>query len=621
MESQDKKDIIAAIREGFRQAGSNNRRLSRASGTSGSEKSKSSDLIDKIKKNVPILGENAAGFVASLNGISEGAEGLVINIDRSTKSMLALNNMVKNLQATSVATRNSFSKFGTDIESVFKNLDGSVANTTKEMIGFGEKTFLSAEAGRDAVERLSTTFGGFFGLNQTGQVQLAQTSMLMESVGFSADQVSAVFDKATRSFGMNADKTAALGGTLANLRVQYKMSAEEISTNFIQAQDKLVYSSDKVLGIFKQLQLTSRVTGIDFNALTDAFGESFDTFEGAANKAGGLNALLGDNIFNSVDLLGKNEAERMETIVTGLKDNVNVNTLVSDKFQLKAVAKQLGLSPDQTRRLLLGESGVQKMLDEKLEIKDPAKIEVKNAQQAINQLSTAFTDSLPALIRFQRAMANSMRAFDVAGRGFTEVFMKIAPGLEENSLGSFKSVANKRGLGAAINAYLNLKGTNKSLDNLTVEDVSAAAAGRPVIPKGSESLPTVDAFGNAASNMGSKGRDKELLLGAIQLGGVLSKTVAPLLLTLAGLGLGGTEGAAKVKALIDTVKLSKSPKMQTEDAFQEDSTGKIKESPSPVINETDAQTATMVRLAPGTVFEFTGFNSVTGKLFATVASQ
>ena len=105
------------------------------------------------------------------------------------------------------------------------------------------------------------------------------------------------------------------------------------------------------------------------------------------------------------------------------------------------------------------------------------------------------------------------------------------------------------------------------------------------------------------------------------MGGALSKTVVPLLLTLAGLGLGGAEGTAKVKTLIDTVKLLKSPKMQTEDAFQEDGTGKINKSPSPVINEADAQTATMVRLAPGTVFEFTGFNSVTGKLFATVASQ
>ena len=365
MDSQDKKDIIAAIREGFKQAG---RRATTSTKTGSSSaasgKSAGSEFIKSFSK-IPGIGDSAAIAGQALEGMSQQSANLAINLQTAKDSINTLENAMKNMAATNTATRNSFKIFGADMSKVFENLEEGIDSTTKEMIKFGEKTFLSAEAGRAAVEKLSTTFGGFFGLNQTGQVQLAKTSMLMESVGFSTDQVSAVFDKATRSFGMSADETTKLGGTLAKLRVQYKMSAQEISTNFIQAQDKLVYSSDKVLGIFKQLQLTSRVTGIDFNALTDAFGESFDTFEGAAGKAGGLNALLGDNIFNSVDLLGKDEAERMETIVTGLKDNVNVNTLVSDKFQLKAVAKQLGLSPDQTRRLLLGESGVQKMLDEK----------------------------------------------------------------------------------------------------------------------------------------------------------------------------------------------------------------------------------------------------------------
>ena len=57
------------------------------------------------------------------------------------------------------------------------------------------------------------------------------------------------------------------------------------------------------------------------------------------------------------------EAERVGTIVDRIRGKVDVNALVTDKFNLKAVANQLGLSPDQTRRLLLGETSVAKAME------------------------------------------------------------------------------------------------------------------------------------------------------------------------------------------------------------------------------------------------------------------
>ena len=77
-----------------------------------------------------------------------------------------------------------------------------------------------------------------------------------------------------------------------------------------------------------------------------------DTFQGSSEKAGRLNAILGKSVFNSIDLLGKTEAERVETIIAGVKKNVNVEALKQNKFQLQAVAAGLGLTPDETRRLL-----------------------------------------------------------------------------------------------------------------------------------------------------------------------------------------------------------------------------------------------------------------------------
>ena len=121
---------------------------------------------------------------------------------------------------------------------------------------------------------------------------------------------------------------------------------------------------------FRALQLTSAQTGVGFDKLTSSFGESMDTFEGSANKAGTLNAILGRSVFNSIDLLGQTEAQRIDTIVKGIRNSVDVKTLGNNKFQLKAISKGLGLSPDDTRRLLTGQMTVDEALAQK-KSKDP----------------------------------------------------------------------------------------------------------------------------------------------------------------------------------------------------------------------------------------------------------
>ena len=81
-----------------------------------------------------------------------------------------------------------------------------------------------------------------------------------------------------------------------------------------------------------------------------------DTFQGSATKAGNLNAILGRSVFNSIDLLGKTEAERVDTIVKGVQRSIGGDVNRLGKFQLKAVAEGMGLSVEDTRRLLSGQT-------------------------------------------------------------------------------------------------------------------------------------------------------------------------------------------------------------------------------------------------------------------------
>ena len=250
-----------------------------------------------------------------------------------------------------------FEQFGTTIAGV--GTAGRQMAKEFELAGAeSEKLYGSAELGFETYTKLSERFGAFIGLTSTQRTELVNTTMAMEKLGFETGDVAVIMDNSTRSMGLSADEALRTTAQLGKLRTELNMGARDIAENYISAQEKLVYSSGRVNRIFTDLQRTSRITGIGFNELMTNFGSGFDTFEGAAQKAGGLNALLGGNLFNSLELLEMDEAERLSKIVDTIRGSVDVNALVTDKFNLKAIANQLGLSDADTRRLLLGETGV-----------------------------------------------------------------------------------------------------------------------------------------------------------------------------------------------------------------------------------------------------------------------
>jgi hypothetical protein len=94
---------------------------------------------------------------------------------------------------------------------------------------------------------------------------------------------------------------------------------------------------------FKQLAVVSKATGIEVSRLL-AITEKFDTFEGAATQAGKLNAALGGNFVNAMELMtATNPVERFEMI----RDSILDSGLAFDEmsyFQKKFFAEAAGMA-------------------------------------------------------------------------------------------------------------------------------------------------------------------------------------------------------------------------------------------------------------------------------------
>lgn len=269
-----------------------------------------------------------------------------------------------------------------------------------------------------AFEDLGKATTSFAMTSEEMQGKLATTLAVFKELGVDVQDFSAVLDSARLGFKMSAADADKLAMSVGNIGLATGVGMGKAMKNFNAAQSSMAYSTSKLMENFRQLQFTAGTTGVGFEKLTSAFGDSMDTFEGSASKAGNLNAILGRSVFNSIDLLGKTEGERVSTIVKGIRESVDVEALKNNKFQLKAVAEGLGLSVDDTRKLLTGQTSVDAALASKTP-KDPREKAIsKMAELLRDNTNPAIEDFVTVLKQSRTELANTGAEFNAKQREF-----------------------------------------------------------------------------------------------------------------------------------------------------------------------------------------------------------
>jgi hypothetical protein len=313
------------------------------------------------------------------------------------------------------------------------------------------KYFGNIQQGQRAFFDTSKAMKAFVMVNNKVKNDMATTVGVANELGISTETMTGIFDTAIQSFGATGDEAVSLGRKVANMSQQLAMSPQELASNFAKAQKSLLYDSGKVEGIFRKLQFTSRATGVSFDSLTSAFGSSMDTFQGSSEKAGKLNAILGKSVFNSIDLLGKSESERLETIVGGVRKNLRGGVQNLGKFELQSIASGLGMTPDETRRLLSGKTTVEEALKTKAP-KDPR----EKALQALAVGAENVDDRFSSLIETLDATRDPIK----------RAFIDVAAAQRNNFKGLFEQVGGPLGFENPMDV---LGFTSKALANTDLD--------------------------------------------------------------------------------------------------------------------------------------------------------
>jgi len=210
---------------------------------------------------------------------------------------------------------------------------------------------INAEDAGRATTALFGSFRDFTNLSESERANIAATTATLEKFGVSSQTTGQILDQATKSLYMNSQEAELLTRQAATLARDIGKPISEVAGDLASAAPKLAFYGKQMFEVFSQLERQSKATGLSVDSLLGVVGEKFDTFEGAGQAVGRLNAILGGPYLNSIDMLNATEDQRLEMIKEAIEaGGVQFDQL--NKFEQKAFASAVGTDVDTLRRSL-----------------------------------------------------------------------------------------------------------------------------------------------------------------------------------------------------------------------------------------------------------------------------
>ena len=172
--------------------------------------------------------------------------------------------------------------------------------------------------------------------------QLLRTAAVLGELGVSYADTAAAAQVGTKSMGMSIDETDDLVLGLSAHAQDIGVDIGTLVGKFGKMGGSLAKFGRDADRVFKNLATVSKVTGMEMDRIL-AITDKFDTFEGAAKQAGQLNAAIGGNMVNAMDLMMTTDpVERFNMLRDSIKNSAGSFDDMS-YYQKKFYTQALGL--------------------------------------------------------------------------------------------------------------------------------------------------------------------------------------------------------------------------------------------------------------------------------------
>ena len=377
--------------------------------------------VEKKKEQVEIgkkLGDQTKQLSASMFGISsnwketywgkldqltgkDGLPGKGAILATSFKDIFSLSNLAGSFVMGIIEqTAKAFKEYDQAAASLAKvagsneQLQSVLSNTARGATAYG---ISFAQAGK-AIEGLYSELNTFSNLSQKAQEQIVVSTAKLEKLGISSQQSAKQIATLTQIMGITEVQAAKTAEELGGFALAIGRSPQQVASDFAAASDKLGAYGGKMIEVFKNLETQAKGTGVAVGDLL-RIAEKFQTFEGAAQSAGKLNAALGGGFVNAMELL-EASAEDPSKVIDLLRTRLDNASLAFDKlsfYEKKLIADAGGFkSVEEASRIL-------SMTNEEAERAAKADAERAAQQQLLND---AIQRSIPIQEKIQMLMAN-----------------------------------------------------------------------------------------------------------------------------------------------------------------------------------------------------------------------
>ncbi len=314
-------------------------RLNEARESGDSERIRTAErLLQQDKKNHEFSMEEAKNLAKKLDNLKEQQKKLDLiaetakrerNIHKEIlddmKSQLAsatgLGDVFKNMLSGMNPLAAIFLQMGKNAAEMFTSvLEGNrqFAVTTGQIadrsasFGYGASQFgIGFEKMNEASMRLFTSMANFSNQSVAVKENLALSAAKMENLGVSAETTGKNFEALTLGLKMSSNEAIKTNEDIAKAAIGAGIAPSKMLGEFAANMPKLAAYGKQAVNVYIDLQKQAKSLGIELGSLTAIVGDQFDTFEGSARAAGKLNAVLGGNYLNSVEMLNATESERI----------------------------------------------------------------------------------------------------------------------------------------------------------------------------------------------------------------------------------------------------------------------------------------------------------------------
>ena len=365
----------------------------------------------------------------------------------------------------------------------------------KETIGEANKLLYASTVGtgimfeeaNQSIQQLSSNFIGLSTQSAESIKQMSSGVAQLGKLGVDAATASRGFDSLVNAMGKTPAQAYKIQESFVQMASKNRLALGSVTQAFAENSSRFVGYGAQMTKVLDGLAEQSLKTGIAIGKLV-GIAQGFDTFEDASRKVGNLNALLGGDYFNTIELLTASDEERIRLIKEGVAAS-GMQFESMNRFEKMAIANAAGISDLNEASKLFGQTSLQntRQQAEGAEVQKTLAEQAQSATLAMDKLKSSFNGLLIIL--------------EPIITTFMEVANKIANAVQE-----FKGFLEELGLGTTAAAALTsaLLAIPLILPVLGTGFVAVALAIAGFVAGIMSSLLPVAKFGNVAAGAISK---------------------------------------------------------------------------------------------------------------------